>query len=521
MNKRYLIFFLFIFVCSLLFSMPPRITADDMQRGEYLIPERSFSEGELIKREFTGTFKAVVLFVDFPDKNNRAELSFFNDLLNSEGLDFKTKYPVSTNVSSVREYYQFESNNTFHLSFDVFGWFDMPQDYDYYVGSGKGLGSYPNNSQKLVEDAIAAADGVVDFSDYDNDNDGEVDFLLVVHAGTGAEFEGGTSDIWSHQWTIGTQYRDGVALRRYSMQPEYWLQTNDMTIGVYCHELGHLIFGLPDLYDTTGNSYGIGYWGLMGGGSWNDEMSKFGDNEESGYGGAPAEFTAWSKLRIGWYDPITFDETRTDNVEMQSRGIYKCVNSQNGNQYFLYEFKESNKYNDHLPGENGVMIYRCDDQKYGNSQPWTPGTSKSYHYMVEIIQKDNLWSLENKTNRGDSTDLFFAGDQFNQYTEPENFFYDDNLGIAINHILISQEMATLVIGDLDFGIYLQELSGLNKIRCYIKKTGSELPVIRDELGNPLAVKMVAGYDAIYYLDILNSASDTVFISDIPLNALNW
>ncbi len=521
MNKFLLFFVLMLVISSFCLSMPLRKTAIDNQRGQIEIPERSFSEGEIIERDFSGTFKAVVLLVHFPNKNNIVQPSFFTDLLNSEGLDFKTNYPVSTNVSSVREYYQFVSNNSFQLEFDVFGWFSMPNDYEYYVGSGKGLGSYPNNSQKLVEDAIDAADSVVDFSDYDNDNNGEVDFLLVVHAGTGAEFEGGTSDIWSHQWTIGTQTRDGVRLRRYSMQPEYWLQANDMTIGVYCHELGHLIFGLPDLYDTSGNSYGIGYWGLMGGGSWNDEKAKYGNNEESGYGGAPAEFTAWSKLKIGWYDAITFNENREENVEIQNRQIYKCVNSQNSNQYFLYEFKESNKYNDWLPGKNGVMIYRCDDSKYGNSQPWTPGTSKSYHYMVEIIQKDNLWSIENKQNRGDATDLFYSGDRFNRNSEPQNFFYNENYGIDINHILISHEMVALVIDDFEFEILIHDLTGLNKIRCYIKKTGVELPVIKDKSGNPLAINSVSGHTDMYYLDILKSASDTVFISDIPLSTLNW
>jgi len=39
-----------------------------------------------------------------------------------------------------------------------------------------------------------------------------------------------------------------------------------MTIGVFCHELGHA-FGLVDLYDTDNSSYGTGYWSLMSSGS--------------------------------------------------------------------------------------------------------------------------------------------------------------------------------------------------------------------------------------------------------------
>ena len=54
-----------------------------------------------------------------------------------------------------------------------------------------GWGAYPNNAQGLVVDAVKAVDGVVDFSDYAVD--GEVPNLFVVHAGTGAEWNGDPS----------------------------------------------------------------------------------------------------------------------------------------------------------------------------------------------------------------------------------------------------------------------------------------------------------------------------------------
>ena len=38
-------------------------------------------------------------------------------------------------------------------------------------------------------------------------------------------------------------------------------------MGVYCHEIGHTFFGLPDLYDLDGSSYGVGNWSLMSYGS--------------------------------------------------------------------------------------------------------------------------------------------------------------------------------------------------------------------------------------------------------------
>ncbi|MFW6222791.1 MAG: M6 family metalloprotease domain-containing protein [Bacteroidota bacterium] len=381
---------LIMMVAIVSLSMPPHSRIFDLiTRGIIEVPTKSVYYGENIKRDYSGYFKAVVLFAEFPDQTHQVDLSFFNDLLNSKGLDFEEKYPISTNVSSVKEYYLFESNQTFQLDFDLYGWFEMPQPYDYYVGNNNGTGGYPNNSQKLVEDVIDLADSTVDFSIYDNDQDGTVDFLLVVHTGTGAEFSGTQEAIWSHMWSITPQNRDGVQIRKYSMQPEYWLEPNDMTIGVYCHELGHLIFGLPDLYDVNQSSYGIGYWGLMGGGSWNDEMSVFGNEEISGYGGAPAELTAWSKLKIGWYEVYEIEEEFLGTIEISPREIYKYTNPSDSNQYMLYEFKETNIYNQWLPGNQGLLIYRCDDSKYSNTQPWIPGERLYNNYKVAIMQKDN------------------------------------------------------------------------------------------------------------------------------------
>ena len=65
--------------------------------------------------------------------------------------------------------------------------------------------------------------------------------------------------------TSGTspQVRDGVTINRYFMAPE------DGRVGVMAHELGHLLMGWPDLYDTDYTSAGTGGWDLMAGGSWN------------------------------------------------------------------------------------------------------------------------------------------------------------------------------------------------------------------------------------------------------------
>jgi len=62
--------------------------------------------------------------------------------------------------------------------------------------------------------------------------------------------------------------------------------TQIMPIGTVAHETGHA-FGLPDLYDTGGNTEGIGRWSLMGAGNYSSPAS-------------PARMDAWSLSQLGW-----------------------------------------------------------------------------------------------------------------------------------------------------------------------------------------------------------------------------
>ena len=68
----------------------------------------------------------------------------------------------------------------------------------------------------------------------------------MIHAGPGGEVTGNSDDIWSHKWTLagGARPVDQTKIFAYLTVPE------DCKIGVCAHELGHLLFGFPDLYDT-------------------------------------------------------------------------------------------------------------------------------------------------------------------------------------------------------------------------------------------------------------------------------
>ncbi len=68
---------------------------------------------------------------------------------------------------------------------------------------------------------------------------------------------------------------------------------------MFAHEYGHDL-GLPDLYDTSGNTGGAenstGFWTLMSSGS------NIGDGGPDGIGDEPIDFGAWEKFQLGWLE---------------------------------------------------------------------------------------------------------------------------------------------------------------------------------------------------------------------------
>lgn len=363
-----------------------------------------------------GPFKALVLLVNFSDNSSMVNASFFDTLVfeNQQGC--------------VRHYYKEVSYDALDIiTVDLpstTGWFAAPQTYSYYANNNYGLGSYPQNCQKLVEDLADLADPVVDYSQYDNDSDGYVDALIVVHAGVGAEFTGDSTDVWSHMWAVSWSWaltlKDGVRIRDYTMQPEYWLTPYDMTCGVYCHELGH-VFGLPDLYDTDYSSAGIGNWSLMAVGSWNGSL-----------GNSPAHPDAWCMTRLGYVTPTTVMANAT-GVEIpaikDSPTIFKLwTNGSPANEYFLVENRQKIGYDSYLP-YHGLLIYHIDVNvgDYGaNDNEWYPGYTDYGHYKVAIEQADGLWQMEKNINLGNSGDTYpgtYGRRTFNSSSTPNSQSY--------------------------------------------------------------------------------------------------
>jgi immune inhibitor A len=388
-------------------------------------------------QRFTGEYRALVILVEFSDHPAQVSSTYYDSLI------------FGQNGTTVRDYYDEVSYGKLDIaSVDLpsdLGWQTAPQTYSYYVNGENATGAYPQNSQKLVEDLIDQIDAEVDFSQYDNDGDGYVDCLMIVHSGSGAEFSGSNDDIWSHEWAIAPRHRDGVAIATFTMQPEYWSSPGDMTIGVFCHELGHGL-GLPDLYDTDYSSNGIGQWGLMSYGSWLGPRNM---------GGSPAHPMAWCKAQMGFIAPTNVESNLAEqtivNIEDNAAAYRLWYAGDDSDEYFLVANRQKTGYDSYLPG-SGLLIWHIDESRSSNFLEWYPGKNTSTHSLVALEQADGMYDLEKRADAGDRSDPFpglSGATEFNALSQPNSDSYiDGNSFVAVDEIVESAGVITanLIVG---------------------------------------------------------------------------
>ncbi|MFH2056236.1 MAG: M6 family metalloprotease domain-containing protein, partial [bacterium] len=364
--------------------------ADQLEPLSFSFPARTSLSAD------TARLRVLVILVDFSDNPASggavadATAADFYDILFSRGV---------MPFGSLTEFYLENSYGNLLIEGEVAGWYRMPLTYAEYHGYQYGTQWQQPNAQTMAKDACIAADPDIDFSLYDNDGDGTVEGIFVVHAGRGAEESSGgdTLHIWSHAWNVagGYQSQDGVTVMRYSTEPEEATGTLSH-IGVFCHEFGHTL-GLPDLYDVSYLSTGIGDWGLMSGGSWN------------GGGQSPSHFCGWSKYVLdslygvfgqtinvtGNLSDVVLNAAEADSVRYRI-----MLPTVSGKEYFMVENRRQQGFDYTLPGA-GLLIWHCDDNIPGSND-----LEHDDHLRIALEQADGLFQLENNQGSGDAYDAY-------------------------------------------------------------------------------------------------------------------
>ncbi|OYD16188.1 hypothetical protein CH330_03500 [candidate division WOR-3 bacterium JGI_Cruoil_03_51_56] len=427
---------------SYIWAMPPLPGPSGRPVAQIIWPGTVESPGP-VKKLLDQPRHLLVVLVDFNDNIHSYQQAGFQKLL------------FGTDEQSMTDYYLEASYSNLMLSGRVEEWYRMDEPYSFYLGDSFGIyGQFPHNSQGLVTDLVRKADQDIDFSQYDGDNDGIVDGLLIIHAGPGAEETGNNRHIWSHKWQLSdpcfgspgpVQTNDGVSVDVFSIQPERFENSGIISIGVFCHEFGHVL-GLPDLYDTDYSSSGIGRFCLMAAGAWARS------SESEPLGSSPVHPCAWCKYLLGWVQPESLEQGLVDSLSASivaaatepccyrllpnPLGVDWRMQNPGRGEYFLVENRQRIGFDAGLPG-SGLLILHIDESRPNNNNENRP--------LVGILQADRSSDYALPANdRGSDADLWKESDTgVASFTIPSTAFYDGvQTGVAVRNISASDSVMT-------------------------------------------------------------------------------
>jgi len=345
---------------------------------------------------------------------------------------------------SLRSFYMELSNGLLDVPGQVVGWARLDSAESAYTGgqstgcqfsnpigatncNGIFSGAAFSRMQNGLREALAKVDPGVDFAQFDNDgpdgipnsgdDDGAVDVIAFLHATRdGACASATNGHLWAHRSVVSYSTNDASALGGTIQIRDYILQsglggtggcdsTQMMAIGTMAHELGHGL-GLPDLYDTSGRTEGIGQWGLMGSGNWTTQRS-------------PSRMEAWSLNELGWVAVRELTAAGTYTLgAAPTADTALLVRAQAPNprgEYFFLENRQSVQADSAMvrvhcqisgnPPEcgGGLLIWHIDSVK-----TLSGGMNAGVPHGVALVQADGLAQLDLELggNRGDAGDPF-------------------------------------------------------------------------------------------------------------------
>ena len=330
------------------------------------------------------------------------------------------KYNV-TSQGSARQYFEDASFGQYNLQLDVVGPVTVSKNMADYGGNSYGS---DKNPEGMIKEACELVNDSVDYTHYDNDNDGYVDFVYVIYAGYGEADGGDANTIWPHAWYLysaaGKRCQlDGKVVDLYACGNEMDFYTKHHTgIGTFCHEFSHVL-GLPDLYDTNQDQpHGqktMGSWSILDYGPYNNE------------GNTPPMYSAYERFFMGWLTPRLITEpedvvleelnSKQEALLISTTDQHNLIgNDPNPTKFYLLENRQQEGWDTYLPGHGMMLTYvqYTYNKWYQNT---VNNTAKSMG--VDLIEADGKTPTSTQNGYdGKAKDLFPAG--ATAYTKIEN-----------------------------------------------------------------------------------------------------
>lgn len=373
----------------------------------------------------TGMVKIFALLIEFKDILHVNEANMINDALFSS-------LPESIPCESLVNYYKRSSYGKLDLSGGTtLGWYKTDKKRSEIIQD-------TNGRESLIKEALNHFNAIGhDFKQYDNDNDGIIDYFMVFWTGP----DNGWSNFW---WGYQTDFTDpnftlgGVKLGKYSWQWESNPVGSVFNPVVVIHETGHAL-GLPDLYDyddVKGPAGGVGGADMM-------DANKFDHN-------------CFSKWMLEWLTP-TIIGNGTHNVTLNPSGTSPdCVaiwpylnNGDVFSEFFMVQNRQGVGNDSNFP-EKGLLIWHIDASLNAAGDDFAFDNSFTSHKLVRMMEADGKEDIE--ANRGfDPRDCYTPGKSFTPNSKPASIRYDGkNSFVEVSNIKISgsQISATFKVRDL-------------------------------------------------------------------------
>lgn len=355
----------------------------------------------------TGTNKVLCLLVEFQDLVHHpanTQAAIHNAL-------FGTGDQANAPYESLQSYYKRASYNKLTLTGNTLGWYRTAYPRSQVTQTTAGR----ENLMKEVINFYAGQGH--DFSQYDNDGDGDIDLLYVVYAGA----DTGWGNFW---WAYQTSWQDsnyrasGKRLAKYVFQFQNYNINDPFTPRVIIHETGHAL-GIPDFYDYDENQGPRGGLGRL------DMMD-----------GNQGDHNCFSKWVLGWLTPRVVS-AGSQSITLRASGTSEdCVlimpgasTGTNGqfSEYFMVQNRTKTGNDDapDWPG-TGLTVWHIDSTLDNSGQDYEFDNSYTGHKLIRLMEADGLEEIQNGDGVGDGGDYFAAGSSFTASSTPNSRRYDNS-----------------------------------------------------------------------------------------------
>ena len=370
--------------------------------------------------------RGLLIVVEFAD----TRLAAGNTVQSFDSLANADEYTYNGAVGSCKQYYQDQSNGLYSPQFDVVGPVILPQTTAYY-GTDAAYQGDDRYVADFVIDACKRAQAMgVDFANYDQDGDGNVDLVYILYAGYSQADGAAATCIWPHAWdmqsalfygnTNQSEYYvkanaagyitsqnlpvlNGKTILRYACSNELIYHSGARTsIGTICHEFGHVL-GLADLYRTNGveSNEVPGSWALMSNGNYLNN------------GNTPPNLSVWEKYSLGWIEPKML--AASEQVVLPADGAtYRMLNRSSivpeegaftTDTTLYFENRQMEGWDKYLPG-HGMLVW----QIVYDAEDWYYNEPNNHSIRMKLLAATGATPYTDNRNGGARQDVPFPGD---------------------------------------------------------------------------------------------------------------